>query len=65
MQRTWQVLHSGLNPIRFFLLQNVQLQQENAELRLKLQSAQEQTAVTQQAIRDRDEAIAKWAILFF
>ncbi len=65
MQRAWQVLHSGLNPTGFFLLQNVQLQQENAELRLKLQSAQEQTAVAQQAIRDRDEAIAKWAILFF
>ncbi|XP_076590448.1 BICD family-like cargo adapter 1 [Chaetodon auriga] len=39
--------------------QNVQLQQENAELRHKLQSAQEQAEVAQQAIRDRDEAIAK------
>ncbi|XP_040901449.1 BICD family-like cargo adapter 1 [Toxotes jaculatrix] len=39
--------------------QNVQLQQENAELRQKLQSVQEQAEVAQQAIRDRDEAIAK------
>lgn len=39
--------------------QNVQLQQENAELRHKLQSVQEQAEVVQQAIRDRDEAIAK------
>ncbi|AWO99038.1 putative bicaudal D-related protein 1-like isoform 2 [Scophthalmus maximus] len=39
--------------------QNVQLQQENAELRQKLQSVQGQGEVVQQAIRDRDEAIAK------
>ncbi|XP_045930471.1 BICD family-like cargo adapter 1 [Micropterus dolomieu] len=39
--------------------QNVLLQQENAELRQKLQSVQEQAEVIQQAIRDRDEAIAK------
>ncbi|XP_073342677.1 BICD family-like cargo adapter 1 [Pagrus major] len=39
--------------------QNVQLQQENTELRQKLQSVQEQADVAQQAIRDRDEAIAK------
>ncbi|XP_018536734.1 BICD family-like cargo adapter 1 [Lates calcarifer] len=39
--------------------QNVQLQQENAELRQKLQSVQGQAEVVQQAIRDRDEAIAK------
>lgn len=39
--------------------QNVQLQQENAELKHKLQSMQEQAEVVQQAIRDRDEAIAK------
>ncbi|XP_041796606.1 BICD family-like cargo adapter 1 [Chelmon rostratus] len=39
--------------------QNDQLHQENAELRHKLQSAQEQAEVAQQAIRDRDEAIAK------
>lgn len=45
--------------VRFFLLQNVQLQQENAELRNELVSVQEQTEVTQQAIRDRDDAIAK------
>nr|XP_046244979.1 BICD family-like cargo adapter 1 isoform X2 [Scatophagus argus] len=39
--------------------QNVQLQQENAELKHNLQRAQEQAEVVQQAIRDRDEAIAK------
>ncbi|XP_059187983.1 BICD family-like cargo adapter 1 [Centropristis striata] len=39
--------------------QKVQLQQENTELRQKLQGMQEQTEVVQQAIRDRDEAIAK------
>ncbi|XP_053176742.1 BICD family-like cargo adapter 1 isoform X1 [Scomber japonicus] len=39
--------------------QNIQLQQENAEMRQKLQSLQEQAEVAQQAIRDRDEAIAK------
>ncbi|XP_070685667.1 BICD family-like cargo adapter 1 isoform X2 [Pempheris klunzingeri] len=39
--------------------QNIELQQENTELRQKLQSAQEQAEVVQQAIRDRDEAIAK------
>lgn len=39
--------------------QNIQLQQENAEMRQKLQSVQEQAEVAQQAIRDRDEAIAK------
>ncbi|XP_005455889.1 BICD family-like cargo adapter 1 isoform X1 [Oreochromis niloticus] len=39
--------------------QNVQLQQENAELMQKLQSVQDQTEVVQQAIKDRDEAIAK------
>lgn len=50
--------YSDLNT-RVFLLQNVQLQQENAELRQKLQSVQGQGEVVQQAIRDRDEAIAK------
>ncbi|XP_039634474.1 BICD family-like cargo adapter 1 [Perca fluviatilis] len=39
--------------------QNVQLQLENAELKQKLQGVQEQAEVVQQAIRDRDEAIAK------
>lgn len=39
--------------------QNIQLQQENAEMKQKLQSVQEQAEVAQQAIRDRDEAIAK------
>ncbi|XP_062242372.1 BICD family-like cargo adapter 1 isoform X1 [Platichthys flesus] len=39
--------------------QNVQLQQENTELRQKLLNVQEQGEVVQQAIRDRDEAIAK------
>ncbi|KAK5868599.1 hypothetical protein PBY51_009599 [Eleginops maclovinus] len=39
--------------------QNVQLQQENSELRQRLQSVQEQTEFVQQAIKDRDEAIAR------
>ncbi|KAL6116166.1 uncharacterized protein ACO6RY_00843 [Pungitius sinensis] len=39
--------------------QNVHLQQENAELKRKLQDVQEEADVVQQAIRDRDEAIAK------
>nr|XP_020455775.1 BICD family-like cargo adapter 1 [Monopterus albus] len=39
--------------------QNIQLQEENTELRQKLQHVQEQAEVIQQAIRDRDEAIAK------
>ncbi|XP_071352886.1 BICD family-like cargo adapter 1 isoform X2 [Trachinotus anak] len=39
--------------------QNIRLQQENTELRQKLQSIQEQAEVVQQAIKDRDEAIAK------
>ncbi|KAM9317634.1 BICD family-like cargo adapter 1 [Pholidichthys leucotaenia] len=39
--------------------QNIQLQQENAELLQKLQSIQNQADVVEQAIRDRDEAIAK------
>ncbi|XP_028430269.1 BICD family-like cargo adapter 1 isoform X2 [Perca flavescens] len=39
--------------------QNVQLQLENAQLKQKLQGVQEQAEVVQQAIRDRDEAIAK------
>uniref|UniRef100_A0A3Q3GXF8 Si:ch211-235m3.5 n=1 Tax=Labrus bergylta TaxID=56723 RepID=A0A3Q3GXF8_9LABR len=39
--------------------QNVVLQQQNAELRQKLQSVQENNEAVQQAIRDRDEAIAK------
>lgn len=39
--------------------QNVELQQENTELRQKLQSVQENTEAAKQAIRDRDEAIAK------
>lgn len=49
----------GVNIVDVFFLQNVQLQQENAEMRQKLQSLQEQAEVAQQAIRDRDEAIAK------
>lgn len=58
--------HTAVKQVNLFLLQNVQLQQENTELRQELQSAQEQAAVAQQAIRDRDEAIAKWeAILLF
>ncbi|KAL6109936.1 uncharacterized protein ACO6RY_14946 [Pungitius sinensis] len=39
--------------------QNVHLQQENAELKRKLQDVEEEADVVQQAIRDRDEAIAK------
>ncbi|KAM6988513.1 BICD family-like cargo adapter 1 [Tautogolabrus adspersus] len=39
--------------------QNVVLQQQNTELRQKLQSVQENNEAVQQAIRDRDEAIAK------
>lgn len=42
-----------------FLLQNILLQQENAELRNNLVSTQEVAGIVQQAIRDRDEAIAK------
>ncbi|XP_070987386.1 BICD family-like cargo adapter 1 [Oncorhynchus clarkii lewisi] len=36
-----------------------QLQEENAELRLRLGNRQDEEVVVQQAIRDRDEAIAK------
>ncbi|KAK6295916.1 hypothetical protein J4Q44_G00336290 [Coregonus suidteri] len=36
-----------------------QLQEENAELRLRLGNRQEEEEMAQQAIRDRDEAIAK------
>ncbi|XP_061638215.1 BICD family-like cargo adapter 1 [Phyllopteryx taeniolatus] len=39
--------------------QNLQQQQENAAMRQKLHSVKEQAEVAQQAIRDRDEAIAK------
>ncbi|XP_060902515.1 BICD family-like cargo adapter 1 [Labrus mixtus] len=39
--------------------QNVVLQQQNTELRQKLQSVQENNEAVQQAIKDRDEAIAK------
>ncbi|XP_012723546.2 BICD family-like cargo adapter 1 [Fundulus heteroclitus] len=39
--------------------QNVRLQQENAELLRKLQSMQDQKDFVRQAIKDRDEAIAK------
>ncbi|KAF6736015.1 Bicaudal D-related protein 1 [Oryzias melastigma] len=39
--------------------QNIQLQQENAEIKQKLQNIQDQSDMVQQAIRDRDEAIAK------
>ncbi|XP_029963759.1 BICD family-like cargo adapter 1 [Salarias fasciatus] len=43
--------------------QNVQLQQENTELMLKLQNMQDHADVSQQAIRDRDEAIAKKTLM--
>lgn len=39
--------------------QNIQLQSENADLMQKLQCIQSQADVVQQAIRDRDDAIAK------
>uniref|UniRef100_A0A8C5G3W9 BICD family-like cargo adapter 1 n=1 Tax=Gouania willdenowi TaxID=441366 RepID=A0A8C5G3W9_GOUWI len=39
--------------------QNTQLQQENTDLIQKLQSAKDQADIVQQAIRDRDDAIAK------
>lgn len=51
---------SGLNSLLLLLLQNILLQQENTELRNNLVSAQEKATIVQQAIRDRDEAIAKW-----
>uniref|UniRef100_A0AAQ6ABV6 Uncharacterized protein n=1 Tax=Amphiprion ocellaris TaxID=80972 RepID=A0AAQ6ABV6_AMPOC len=50
-------LHDQLN--QQHSQQNVQLQQENTELLQKLQRTQDQADVVQQAIRDRDEAIAK------
>ncbi|XP_061683969.1 BICD family-like cargo adapter 1 isoform X1 [Syngnathoides biaculeatus] len=43
--------------------QNLQLQQENAAMRQKLHSANEQAEVAQQAIRDRDEAIVKKTLM--
>ncbi|XP_034723421.1 BICD family-like cargo adapter 1 isoform X2 [Etheostoma cragini] len=43
--------------------QNVHLQLENSELKQKLQGVQEQAEVVQQAIRDRDEAIAKKTLM--
>ncbi|XP_059930400.1 BICD family-like cargo adapter 1 [Gadus macrocephalus] len=39
--------------------QNTDLQEKNAELRTELEHRQEQKEVVQQAIKDRDEAIAK------
>ncbi|CAG6003662.1 unnamed protein product [Menidia menidia] len=43
--------------------QNRQLQQENAELMQKLQNMHDQADAVQQAIRDRDEAIAKKTLM--
>uniref|UniRef100_UPI0037E918B1 BICD family-like cargo adapter 1 n=1 Tax=Semicossyphus pulcher TaxID=241346 RepID=UPI0037E918B1 len=43
--------------------QNITLQQQNAELMQKLQSVQENTETAKQAIRDRDEAIAKKTLM--
>ncbi|XP_051934224.1 BICD family-like cargo adapter 1 [Hippocampus zosterae] len=43
--------------------QTFQLQQENAAMRQKLQNVKERAEVTQQAIRDRDEAIAKKTLM--
>ncbi|KAM4742950.1 BICD family-like cargo adapter 1 [Anableps anableps] len=52
--------HCGnLSTARELRDQNIQLQQENAELLQKLQSIKDQKDFIQQAIRDRDEAIAK------
>lgn len=50
--------------MKLFFLQNIQLQQENTELKNKLMGLQKQAEVIQQAVRDRDEAIAKWGIHF-
>ncbi|XP_077397167.1 BICD family-like cargo adapter 1 [Festucalex cinctus] len=43
--------------------QKLQLQQENAAMRQKLQNIKEQAEVVQQAIRDRDEAFAKKTLM--
>ncbi|XP_077423109.1 BICD family-like cargo adapter 1 isoform X2 [Vanacampus margaritifer] len=43
--------------------QKLQLQQENAAMRQKLQNIKEQAEVVQQAVRDRDEAIAKKTLM--
>lgn len=48
-----------------FSLKNIRLQQENSELLQKLQSIQDQKDFVQQAIRDRDEAIAKYITHLF
>lgn len=53
------LLKTQWSNFKLFFLQNIQLQQENTELKNKLMSLQEQAEVIQQAIRDRDEAIAK------
>lgn len=39
--------------------QNAELQQQNAALSRELEHRQQQAEVVQQAIKDRDEAIAK------
>uniref|UniRef100_A0A3P9ISP5 Si:ch211-235m3.5 n=1 Tax=Oryzias latipes TaxID=8090 RepID=A0A3P9ISP5_ORYLA len=52
--------HCGnLNTTQELRDQNILLQQENAEMKQKLRSIQDQSDMVQQAIRDRDEAIAK------
>ncbi|XP_017288837.3 BICD family-like cargo adapter 1 [Kryptolebias marmoratus] len=52
--------HCGnLSAARELRDQNLQLQRENAELLQKLQNIRDQTDLVQQAVRDRDEAIAK------
>lgn len=53
------LLKTWWSNFKLFFLQNIRLQQENTELKNKLMSLQEQAEVIQQAIRDRDEAIAK------
>lgn len=46
-------------------MQNAKLQKENAELLQKLQNIKDQADVVHQAIRDRDDAIAKYVTHFF
>lgn len=55
----YKITFTQCSDLNSFLLQNILLQQENTELRNNLASAQEKAGIVQQAIRDRDEAIAK------
>ncbi|XP_056139406.1 BICD family-like cargo adapter 1 isoform X3 [Lampris incognitus] len=49
----------NLTTVQELRYQNMQLQAQNAELKQMLECRQEQAGLVQQAIRDRDEAIAK------